>query len=147
MFARAHEGYRLATTAVIHAIFDPKAHPIARALAELVSGEVDSDRAEYLRRDGWVTGSATTVSTTSSGCWDRSRSRAYSGNFAFDQLRVRSPRSTTSQPSESTVRPPLRYHNLGMLMDALSSLSAVDLREGGAHGAPGGGLRPSAGHS
>ncbi|MEK6225511.1 MAG: hypothetical protein AABM40_04365 [Chloroflexota bacterium] len=59
MFQADDDWLRRAMLEVIRATHGRQAdtNPVPAALAELVSGEVDSDRAEYLRRDGYVSGS------------------------------------------------------------------------------------------
>ncbi len=56
MLAAEYDWLRKAAIDVIWATHGHVKHPVAQALAELVSGEIDADRAEYLRRDGYVSG-------------------------------------------------------------------------------------------
>ena len=118
LFANSHELYREATVAVIKAIWDGGADPTAKALAELVSGEVDSDRAEYLRRDGWVSGSGY-------GQYDLARLigsfmiAERSGAFVFRPSRRALAAVETFLAERVKAYAHLYYHNLGMLMDAL----------------------------
>jgi HD superfamily phosphohydrolase len=93
-------------------------HPIARSIAELISDEIDSDRAEYLRRDSAVSGAgygqydnerliaSYTIARDGSTFLFRPSSRALAAVETFLHERVKAYGH-------------LYYHNLGYLMDAL----------------------------
>lgn len=119
VFAVARDStYHKATVAVIKAIHEKNPHLVARAIAELVSGEIDSDRAEYLRRDGYVSGSGY-------GQYDLDRLfDSYTLVRAGDEFHFRPSTHALVAVEEfllERVRAygSLYYHNVGMLMDAL----------------------------
>lgn len=95
-----------------------RGHPVACALADLVSSEIDSDRAEYLRRDNYVSGAgygqydtdritnSLVLVETGPNFRIRPSGRALQAVEAFLLERVRSHQH-------------LYYHPVGVLMDAL----------------------------
>jgi len=106
---------------IAHADEDKREGPApAVALAGLISSEIDSDRAEYLRRDNWVSGAgyghydldkitnAFLLVRDEAGYSFRPSAEAVQAAEAFLIERVRSYRS-------------LYYHPVGVVMDALVS--------------------------
>lgn len=121
-FRPENDWLRRAVLAVIQATHvgkdAPPPHPIARSLAELISDEIDSDRAEYLRRDSVVSGAGY-------GQYDIDRLvQSYTlardgGRFVFRPATRALAAVQTFLHERVKAYGHLYYHNLGFLMDAL----------------------------
>src|SRR5438132_8613297 len=116
-------------TALAHAVLEVIAatHPhafdldvpsVVRALADLVSSNIDSDRAEYLRRDGYVSGAGY-------GQYDLPRliatftlTRRTDGTFLFRPAARALTAVRTFLLERVNAYQNLYYHNLGVLFDA-----------------------------
>lgn len=118
MLSPGQEWLRNAVLSVLEATHDMGTEPVPNALAELVSGEIDADRAEYLRRDGYVSGAgygqydlqrlidSFVVVRQGDAFRFRPSTRALSAIEAFLAERVKSYAY-------------IYYHNVGVLLDAL----------------------------
>lgn len=121
-FRHENDWLRRAVLAVIQATHiandAPAPDPIARSLAELISDEIDSDRAEYLRRDSVVSGAGY-------GQYDLDRLvQSYAIARDGDRFVFR-PATRALAAVQGFLHERVKayghlyYHNLGFLMDAL----------------------------